>query len=115
VLPPNAVKWFEEYGLMDTDDVIVTFQQAFASGWLLDGLPDGATAEHITANGWANAWRISGLDGRSAVLRAAYRGEGWVAYAVWSVLLVWFTMLLCTDWQRLLRRNPEANPSSADQ
>ena len=121
-VPPDAAAGAEVHGLdgryvavTATDDVIVTFQQAFASGWLLDGLPDGATAEHITANGWANAWRISGLDGRSAVLRAAYRGEGWVAYAVWSVLLVWFTMLLCTDWQRLLRRNPEANPSSADQ
>ena len=26
MLPPNAVKWFEEYGLMDTDDVIVTIE-----------------------------------------------------------------------------------------
>lgn len=98
-----------------TDDVIVTFQQAFASGWSLDGLPAGATAEHLTADGWANAWRISGLDGRSVVLRAVYRAEGWVAYAVWSVLLVWVMALLCTDWQRLIRRGSDAETSTADQ
>jgi hypothetical protein len=88
-------------------DVIVTFQQAFATGWSLDGLPAGATAEHVEINGWANGWRVHGLDGRRVVLHTTYRGEALVAFAVWSVLVVWFVALLCTDWPRWFRRRTD--------
>lgn len=87
-------------------DVVLTFQQAYADGWSIDGLPDGATAEHITVNGWANGWVIRGLDGRPAVLSLHYRWEWLVAVAVWSVLAVWSVTLLCTDWRRLFGRRP---------
>jgi len=93
-------------------DVVVTFRQAYSSGWSLDGLPEGATAEHIRIDGWANGWRIHDLAGRGVVLHAVFRGEAWVAYAVWSVLLVWFTMLACTDWSRW-RRRPDDRPEVA--
>jgi len=88
-------------------DVVLSFHQTYAEGWSLDGLPDGATAEHITVNGWANGWVIRGLDGRAAVLSLHYRWEWLVAVAVWSVLAVWLVALACTDWRRLFgRRTP---------
>jgi hypothetical protein len=96
-------------------DVIITFQQAFATGWSLDGLPQGATAEHFEVNGWANGWRVHGLDGRSAVLHTTYRGEGLVAFAVWSVLVVWFVTLLCTDWPRWFRRRTRSSGSDSNE
>jgi len=88
-------------------DVVLSFHQTYAEGWSLDGLPDGATAEHITVNGWANGWVIRGLDGRAAVLSLHYRWEWLVAVAVWSVVAVWLVALACTDWRRLFgRRTP---------
>jgi arabinofuranan 3-O-arabinosyltransferase len=88
-------------------DVVLTFHQAYATDWSIDGLPDGVTADHVMVNGWANGWVIGGLDGRAAVLSLHYRWEWLVAVAVWSVLAVWLVTLACTDWRRLFARRPD--------
>lgn len=105
-LPAVAVRTLGDrfVAVQGEGDVVLTFQQAYAAGWSLDGLPEGATAEHITANGWANGWVIRGLDGRAAVLSVQYRWEWLVVVAVWSVLAVWLVTLACTDWRRLFAR-----------
>jgi hypothetical protein len=85
-------------------DVVLTFQQAWSSAWGLEGLPAGATAEHLQVNGWANGWIVRGLEGRGAVLEVTYRFENVVAIAVWSVPVVWVIALVCADWALIVRR-----------
>ncbi len=95
--------------LRSDGDVVLTFQQAWSPAWRLDGLPAGATAEHVKVNGWANGWMIRGLDGRAVVLEVTYRYESVVAFAVWSVLVVWVVALLCADWALIVRRRRRAS------
>ena len=84
-------------------DVVLSFQQAYDARWSLSGLPKGATAEHVRVAGWANGWVIRGLDGRSAVVQAEFRGEDLVALLVWTAPALWFVALLLTDWGRFRR------------
>lgn len=71
-----------------SDEVTVVFHQAYAPGWSLSGLPQGASARHVLADGWANGWVVDGLDGRQATIEVSYRWEHFVAAAVWSVVPV---------------------------
>ena len=105
-LPPVGMRALGDryVAVQGEGDVVLTFQQAFADGWSIDGLPEGATAEHITVNGWANGWVIRGLDGRAVVLSLHYRWEWLVVVAVWSVVAVWLVAFACTDWRRLFGR-----------
>jgi hypothetical protein len=82
-------------------DMVLVHRQAYASGWQLDGLPGGVTAEHFVADGWANGWVIHGMNGRSLVLRVRYRDDPIGPLAVWSLPLVFLLALGCTDWSRL--------------
>lgn len=91
----------DRYASMRADgDAVLAFRQAYAPGWSLDGLPAGATARHIEVDGWANGWVVSGLAGRSVVLRVRYRDDPLVSLAVWSLLAVVLVGLACTDWRR---------------
>ncbi|MFZ4719863.1 MAG: hypothetical protein ACOYMR_10580 [Ilumatobacteraceae bacterium] len=85
-------------------EVLLTFRQAFDDGWQLEGLPAGATATHERVDGWANGWRIDGLDGRAAVLEVRFRLQWWVDFAVWTAPVVWLLVALCTEWGRGRRR-----------
>jgi hypothetical protein len=82
-------------------DAVLVQRQAYASGWQLDGLPAGVTAQRFIADGWANGWVIHGLNGRSVVLRTRYRDDPAGMIAVWSLPLVLLLALACTDWSRL--------------
>jgi hypothetical protein len=84
----------------DADAVLVQ-HQAYAAGWVLDGLPGGVTSERFVADGWANGWVIHGLNGRSVVLRIRYRDDPVGPLAIWSLPLALLVALCCTDWSRL--------------
>ncbi len=87
-----------------SDDMVLTFQQAWSQDWSLDGLPAGTTAEHVLVNGWANGWVLRGLDGRGAVLEVTHRYEDLVMVAVWSMPVVWALALVSADWALIVRR-----------
>lgn len=43
------------------EGTVVGLAETWAPGWIVEGLPAGAEAEHVRLDGWANGWRITGL------------------------------------------------------
>ena len=39
---------------------VLTLAESYAPGWQVHGLPEGATAEHVMIDGYANGWLIDG-------------------------------------------------------
>ncbi|MCP4222503.1 MAG: hypothetical protein GY773_04080, partial [Actinomycetia bacterium] len=58
---------------------VLVLADSYASGWEIDGLPDGWTATHIEADGYANGWRIDGSGDAELTIR--YGPQRLVQYA----------------------------------
>jgi len=86
---------------------LVVLRESFAAGWRMDGLPTGATARHVTAEGWANGWIVDGLDGRTARLSFRYAPDRLTVLAVWSAAAVIPFALLVLVRPALRRRIDE--------
>jgi arabinofuranan 3-O-arabinosyltransferase len=50
---------------------VLAFNEAYADGWRLQGLPDGARAEHIELDGYRNGWVIAARGDLDLTLRYA--------------------------------------------
>jgi arabinofuranan 3-O-arabinosyltransferase len=48
---------------------VLAFNEAYADGWRLEGLPDGARAEHIELDGYRNGWIIDARGDLDLMLR----------------------------------------------
>jgi arabinofuranan 3-O-arabinosyltransferase len=90
--------------LRSDGSTLVVLREAWAPRWELEGLPEGASARHVVADGWANGWVVDGLGGRTASLRFAYGPERLAGIAVWSAALVLPAALVALGVPQLRRR-----------
>jgi arabinofuranan 3-O-arabinosyltransferase len=75
--------------------------ESFASGWTLTGLPRGWTARHITVDGYANGWLVSGTG--DATLTMTYGPSRW-SYAALFVSVLGAAAVVVVVALRQVRR-----------
>ena len=85
---------------------VVSLDESYDPRWAVRGLPSGWTARHIRANGYANAWIITGRG--SARLDIEFGPDASVRYAHWlsSAAVAMCLLLLAFPVVRRLRRRP---------
>jgi len=80
---------------------VVSLDESYDARWAVRGLPPGWTARHIRADGYANAWIITGHG--SARLGIEFGPDTAVKYAQWLSLIAVAMCLLALAY-RLVRR-----------
>ena len=84
------------HGLSGSVALVLT--ESFAPGWHVEGLPDGWTAEHFDAYGYANGWLLHGTGDAHLTLR--FGPQQWATLAQWVSLLTVLTALLAWSLRR---------------
>jgi arabinofuranan 3-O-arabinosyltransferase len=60
-----------------TAHLTITLAEAYAPGWQLQGLPEGWSARHFSAAGYANSWDVQGPGAPSLHLTLAFGPDAW--------------------------------------
>lgn len=90
---------------------VLALPDAMDARWGLEGLPQGATAQPMTVDGYRQAWLISDLDG-DAHLTARYAPAGAARAARWGAMALLTTIALPLRRIGRLRRSRDASPTT---